>query len=388
MEVKQIYQLMNEVTKEVLGMDDVVQEDLSNIVEVGTQIFDANKVDHYVRSLVDHIGRVIFVDRKYTGNAPSVLMDGWTYGSVLEKIKTTKLPDAEVNEDWELQDGHSYDPHVFHKPSVAAKFFNKKVTFEITMSYTEMQVRESFSSVTQLNGFISMIRTSVENSMTVKLDALIGRTIVNFMGETIANEYTTLTDFDKTSGIRAVNLLYLYNQKYSKTLTPAAAVTDPEFIRFAAYTMGLYQDRLSRYSTLFNTEGNDRFTPQESLHTILLSEFRRAADVYLQSGVYHEEYTKLVNSEVVPFWQGTGDDYDFAHTSFINIKLASDNTKELELGGIIGVMFDRNALGVACMDRRIRSEYNPKGEFMNEFYKMDAEYFNDMGENGVVFFVA
>ena len=65
MEVKQIYTLMNSVTNEVLGKSDIVKEDLSNVVDVGTEIFGSSSVDNYVKSLVNHIGKVIFVNQAY-----------------------------------------------------------------------------------------------------------------------------------------------------------------------------------------------------------------------------------------------------------------------------------------------------------------------------------
>ena len=188
MEVKQIYAIMNTVTEEILGDSVVVNEDLSNIVDVGTAIFNASAIDNYVKSLVNHIGRVIFVNRPYSGNVPSVLMDGWEYGSVLEKI-SAELPEATENESWDLTDGESYDPNIFYKPSVSAKFFNKRVTFEIPMSFTERQVKESFSNAEQLNGFLSMLYNAVDKSMTVKVDALVMRTINNMIGETAVADF-------------------------------------------------------------------------------------------------------------------------------------------------------------------------------------------------------
>ena len=105
MDVKQIYQIANAVTGEVLGKTDLVNEDLTNIVDVGTELFNANAVDNYVKSLVNHIGKVVFVNRPYSGKVPRVLMDGWEFGSVLEKISVS-LPSATENESWELQDGN------------------------------------------------------------------------------------------------------------------------------------------------------------------------------------------------------------------------------------------------------------------------------------------
>ena len=384
MKVNQIYELMNSVTKEVLGEETVVNEDLSNVVDIGTALFNASAIDAYVKSLVNHIGKVIFVNRPYSGSVPSVLMDGWEFGSVLEKI-SADIPEATENESWELENGASYEQDIFYKPSVTAKFFNSKVTFEVPMSFTEKQVKQSFSSAEQLNGFLSMLYNAVDKSMTIKVDSLVMRTINNMIAETIYADYKGVATTTK-SGVRAVNLLKLYNDKFSKTLTAEDAVTDPEFVRFASYTLGLYSDRLSKISTLFNVEGKERYTSADYLHVVLLSDFAKAADTYLQSDTYHNEFTKLPNAETVPYWQASGTEYDFDSVSKIDVKTASGNT--VSQTGILGVMFDRDALGVTNLDRRVTTHYNAKAEFYSNWYKFDAGYFNDLSENFVVFFVA
>lgn len=396
MEVKQIHTLMNTVAGEVLGETDLVKEDLSNVVDIGTQIFNADAVDRYVKSLVNHIGKVIFVDRPYSGNVPSVFMDSWEFGSVLEKIQA-ELPTATVNDSWELTDGETYAQDVFHKPEVSAKFYNSKVTFEVDMSFTERQVKQSFSNAAQLNGFLSMLHSNVDKAMTIRTDALIMQTINSMIAETIIADYgtktgtgknatITLSPFGASSGIKAVNLLYLYNQKFGKSLTAVQAVTDAEFIRYAAMQMQLYIDRISKISTLFNAGGKARFTSADMLHAVMLSDFKAAAGSYLQSNTFHDTYTALPNAETVPYWQGSGKDYSFTSVSSINVKTASG--VDVALSGVLGIVFDRDALGVTCLDRRVSTAYNAKGEFFNNFYKFDAGYFNDTNENFVVFFVA
>lgn len=394
MEVKQIYTLMNSVSSEVLGRTDIVQEDLTGIVDMGTEVFNANAVDNYVKSLVNHIGKVVFVNRPYSGKVPSVLMDSWEFGSVLEKI-SADIPEAHENKSWELTDGTEYSQDVFHKPKVSAKFFNSRVTFEVPVSITERQVKESFSNATQLNGFISMIHAAVEKSMTIKADALIMRTINNMIAETLNADGEKFTpeggstvDYSTASTVRCVNLLKLYNDsvKPATALTAANAITDPEFIRFASYTMGLYADRMQSISTLFNVGRKERFTPKDMLHVVLLSDFAKAAQTYLYSDTYNKEQVLLPNAETVPYWQGSGTGYAFADNSNINVN--SSSGANVNVSGVVGVMFDRDALGVSNLDRRVTTNYNAKAEFFNNYYKFDCGYFNDTNENFVVFFVA
>ena len=395
MEVKQIYELINSVSGEVLGKTDIVAEDLTGIVDLGTEVFNQNAVDNYVKSLVNHIGKVIFVNRPYAGKVPSVLMDAWEFGSVLEKI-SADVPMAEENDTWNLQDGKEYKQDVFHKPVISAKFFNSKVTFEVPVSITERQVKESFSNAAQLNGFISMIYAAVEKSMTIKADALIMRTINNMIAETVLADAVafggtrgdlTSANLSSASTARCVNLLKLYNDKtgVAEPLTAAKAITDPDFIRFASYVMGTYADRLQSISTVFNVGGKERFTPKDMLHVVLLSDFAKAAQTYLYSDTFNRGDVLLPIAETVPFWQGSGKNYDFASTGLITIKESTG--KSVEISGVLGVMFDRDALGVCNLDRRVTTNYNAKAEFFNNYYKFDAGYFNDTHENFVVFFI-
>lgn len=387
MEVKQIHTLINQITDEVLGRDQIITEDLSNVVDVGNAIFNADKVDNYVKSLVNHIGRIVFVDRVYNGSAPSVLMDSWEFGSVLEKV-SCDLPKATVDQSWALENGKSYDPNIFYKPSVSVKFYNSKTTFEINLSFTEMQIKESFSNAEQLNGFLTMLYNSVEKSMTIKLDALIMRTINNMIGETIHHEIPDSANYSTTSTIKAVNLLKLYNDSHETTITADKCLDNPDFIRYATYIISVYSERITKISTLFNIGGKERFTPKDVLRCVLLSDFKKASEVFLKSDLYNEQYATLPESDSVPYWQGSGRNYAFSDITKINIDLASDNKTYVNISGILGVMFDRDALGVSNLNRRVTTNYNPKAEFYTNFYKFDAGYFNDMNENFVVFFVA
>lgn len=379
MKVTQLKEIVNSATSEVLGKTDVVNDDLSNLVDVGNEIFDTDNVDNYVKKLIDRIGQVIFVNRLYAGGVPSVLMDSWEYGSVVEKI-SADMPEADENDSWNLQNGQTYSQDTFYQPKVSAKFFNSKVTFDVKLSFTTEQVKESFSNVNELNGFISMLETGVKNSMTVKLDGLIMRTINNMTGQIL----------NSANGLQKVNLLTEYNTASGQTLTANKALMDKDFLKFASLTIKKYQARITKMSTLFNAGGKARFTTTDNLHTVLLSDFADSAEVYLLSDTYHNDTVSLPNHETVPYWQGSGKSYAFNDISKIDVKIDAGNKtpKQVTQTGILGVMFDTNALGVSNLNQRTTTSYNARAEFYTNYYKMDAGYFNDLNENFVVFYIA
>lgn len=377
MQVTQIKDLVNNTLKQIDGESALLNDDLTNTVDIGNEIFNKDNVDNYVHKLIDRIGQTVFNNRQYQGSAPSVLMTAWEFGSVLEKIDS-ELPDSEENDSWNLKDGQSYDPNIFYQPKVSAKFFNSRVTFDIPMSFTQRQVKDSFNSATELNGFLSMLNTNVSNAMTINIDNLIMKTMNNMTGSIL----------NGTNSMQKVNLLALYNQQSGKSLKAANALIDPDFIKFTNLFINTTRSRLTKISTLFNAGGKKRFTPVTEQHLVLLADLANASKVYLESNTYHDNNVQLDGYETVPYWQGTGKDYGFDSTSAIDVTVKTGNSQtEVKQSGILGVLFDTQALGVACSNQRVTTNYNPKAEFYTNFNKYDASYFNDLNENYIVFYI-
>lgn len=393
---KQIYETLHELVDQTLGRTDVLKTDLTNIADVGREIFDTQNVYAYVNKLIAHIGKVVVTNRTYGSTAPSVMMDGWEFGSVLEKIDIG-LPYSVQSEVYQLKDGASYDPNVFHAPKIRAKFFQDGAVYDHEMSYPTDQVQKSFSNAIQMGAFLAGIENSIRKAKTIDYDNLIMGTINYSTGLTIASAFPdkvgASANFSDVTHVKAVNLLKLYNDKFGANLTPANCLDNTEFEKFATKTIGMYIDRLKRPSVLFNESADKdfvKFTPEEYLHTILLSDFAKAADVYLQASTFHNELTKLPEYEVVPYWQGEGTNYDFSSTSNIHVNIKDDNDREIEvnISGVIGVMFDRDRLAVCNQRDVVDTNFNPKARFYNYFYHSYAQRFIDSNENCVVFFVA
>lgn len=377
MKVTQIKDLVNSSLKELNGSSVLLKEDLSNVVDVGTEIFDTDNVDNFVKKLIDRVGSTVFNTRVYQGSAPSVLMTSWEFGSVLEKVDS-ELPDVEENESWQLENGKDYSPNIFYQPKVSAKFFNSKVTFDIPISFTRMQVKSAFNSASELNGFLSMLMNSVQNAMTVHIDGLIMKTINNM----------TATVLNGKKGLQVVNLLDGYNANSTTKLTAENALQNADFIKYANLIINTYRDRISKLSTLFNQGQKSKFTPLANQHLVVLSDLASASKVYLESETLHDDNVKINNYDTVPYWQGSGTTYSFDDVSSIDVAIKDGkSTKEIKASGILGVLFDTNAVGVTCQNQRVTTNYNPRAEFFTNFTKFDAGYYNDLNENFIVFTV-
>ena len=123
----------------------------------------------------------------------------------------------------------------------------------------------------------------------------------------------------------------------------------------------------------------------KNLKIVLHSDFSANAKAYLYSSTFHEDYVKLPKADEVPYWQGSGDDYDVEETTAIDVKLPSDNSKTVAVDGILGVMFDEDCLGMLNFERYTTSDYNGKAEFTNYWHKQKVCAWLDTNENFVVF---
>ena len=385
MKVKQIATILNTVINpEQIGETAVVNEDLSNIVDVGKALTAAGtfgeNFDNFTKALIDQVGKVVFVDRVYTAQGPNLLRDSWEYGSVLQKVRCD-LPDADDNKTWSLADlanGSTVDPFVITKPTVKAKYFNSKTTFEVPITLAEEQVKEAFKSPSDMNRFMSMIENRVLMKRALCTEAMSKRTLNNLIAQKIHSKSNV------------VNLLKDYNTAYTKTLTAATCLSDPDFLKYCAKTIMMYKKYIAEASMLYNNDGYVTFTPEDRLEFTVLSEFSKDLQVYMYADTYNKEFVQLDGYSEVAYWQGSGTNNAFNEISKIDVKaLTADGTEfTVSQTGVVAVMYDRDAAAICNENERVTSIYNPKAEYWNYFYKYDCAYMNDTAENCIVFIIS
>lgn len=403
MKVEQIASILNDLNDAMVGSDTNFADDLSNIVDAGKSVLDYTGVnndnyENYIKKLIDRVGKVIFVDREYRSQAPNILKDSWEYGSILMKVRV-ELMDNQNNTTWQLADipngtGLSndqdsegnpiipsrLDPFVLNKPNAQAKFYNKRVAYEIPITIADYQLRSAFISASEMARFIAKIENRIRVKKTLDMDALIMATIRNLAGYKIATG-------------KAINLLPLYNATLpaASAITAADFWTNPDAIRYANKTISLYKKYMTAASTLFNESEYVTFTPEDRLKAVFLAEYVKDAEVYLYADTFHNEYDKLEGYNEVAYWQGTSTDGSLDSRSGIYGTFISDNEKKVTGGindGVIAALFDEEAAVVCCENDRTTSQRNGRGEYINYFYKYDCGVINDFQENCIIFYVS
>lgn len=387
MKVKQISSMLNTVFGEILGDTALVNEDMSNIVSVGQVITSSTQFgdnfDNYAGAIVDKVGRTVFADRVYRAKDLGIWRDSWEYGSVLEKIRVD-IGDYEDNCEWDLTvpgtTGLDYNENLqahieelfkFVPANAQAKYFNLKTTFKTVISITRKQLKSAFNGASEMARFIGMIENRIMSKMEIAKDQLQRRTLVNLIGTKVhAGTVVDLKDeFEAAGGATISNF--------------AAALKDPDFLKFAAKKITMDREFMTEPSKIYNEGNFYTHTPIEDSRLVVLADLDSGLKFNLYGDTYNEEFVKLDNYKTVPFWQGSGTAMALADRSKINIKTAGGDT--VETGGILGILFDRDAAMVCNEDPEVRSQYNADGNFTNFFYTYDCSYFNDFDENAIVY---
>lgn len=374
LQTKQVANLVNDATKNFLGGNVILNEDLTNVVDMGVAIQNADLYENVTNGLLLRIGYEIFVDRKYNTTLPSIYKNNVEYGQIIAKTRG-KLDKAYINQSWELVNGASYDDNQYVESTTETKLFAKRDAYEIRKSIPDEQLKGAFTSPEALIRYVSMLFTMVANSIEMKRELLVHATISNFIGLVNANG----------KNAQNIHLLTEYNALKGTTLTSANALYDKEFLQYATGRIKHIQSMMTRYSNMYSLEGADTFTPIDLQHLLLLDLFAQNTFTYLSSSTFHDEFVKLPYNETIPYWQGSGVDGALADLSKIDI--TTSNGDAVVVNNVIGVLFDHDALGMTEDKPSVQTHYVKSSEFTNYWFKEKVGYFNDTNENFVVFYL-
>ena len=380
MKINQIYSILNDINEQLWGHDALAVHDLSGLISLGTTIGNAAGYDQYLNVLVDRIGNTVIRRLDLELDFPSLYMDEFSFGAILQKITVDPIPGQSSN-DWTVGSG-GFTPSLLaiSKPSVSVKYFSGADTasFIVTVPFDLMD--SAFQSEAGVSNFFDAIISALQDSLTMSINNMSRTAVNNFIAEKIK----------ATNGV--INLLTEYNSLFTPTLTQAEAILSPAFLRFAAARIKQYVEYLAQPSELYNVGGKLRVTKRDNMHILANSEFAINSQVYLESDTYWKEMLSLPGYTSVPYWQGNhtaGGDNDFATNSTVNVIPSSEEGQlsptAVSQDGIIMVLADRQAIAVGLNKRRSATFTNPIDAYTNIKQEFTTQWINDTDENGIIF---
>ena len=376
-DVKQIYSILNDVANQTLGTGAIAVVDTQSFISLGDKVLKSDtNTENFLSKLTDRIAKTVYSVRNYTGINKNLMREPFDYGVIVQKIHV-EMPEAKENNAWKIGE-HGYTPTYAPviKPTVSQKLFNKLSTWEIDVTIPDFMLKTAFLNESSMATFIDAIFTAMNNAMVMCADNNANLIRANFIGNKIHSAKPT----------QAINLLKEYNTLTNANLTVASCMRDVDFLKWATMQISLWTKRMRVMSKLFNEDSNSKFTSGEYLVLDVLQDFASSTATFLQSDTYHKELVALPMYNEVPYWQGSGTSFAFADTSRISVKI--DGTTEVTQGGIIAVAYDYNAIGTTINEPRSTTERNNKDEYTNYYNKATIGCFNDLGENGIVFYIA
>lgn len=370
MAVKQIYDIVNSVNSQTMGVKDLTVVDEQGLISLGQTVLTTNGLaDTWLNSLAQRIGKTIISFREYKSKYSDMVLDSMQWGNIVQKIKVS-MPLATEDESYSLVNGKSVDMYKVANPKVTQSFFTTETPYQFYVTVKRTQLEEAFTSEGAMNGFIGAIYGEVQNAIELSLEGLARNCINNFIAERFA------------SGKSYFNLLKMYNDETNKALTVNTCLHDKEFLAYCVSRINLISKYMENMTQIYNDGTQKRHTPKSLQHLRVLEDFESRLETVVQYQAFRDGYVKLNNYHTTSFWQS------IKKPDAIHITTASKGTS-LTQSGIMAVLYDRDALGLYKKDSwNSTTPFNSAGGYYNTYYHHKELYFNDLSENFVVFYLA
>lgn len=379
MKVEDASVLINNAAKNFSGLEETVAQDLSNITDFGRKLGDMNPwgVDAFFGKMADQFNTIKFWALPYVSFAPSVYVESERFGAIRAMYRTPYL-ESEASPVYNLQQGLSYDQYVVNKQNVEVRMWSDRFSSKVkTITLPHEQIESAFRNAEEMMSFIGMLEMARDNSHRRAWDELIMSLFQAVIGMAV-----------NSGGMQDIKLLTEYNTISGASLTSANALYNEGFIRYAIYRMGVIRDQMALVTGMFNTSNYMAATAPERQRTVLLTDFARAAGVYLHDAPnqFNTGNLTIPKADIVPAWQGMGTTGAYADRAAINATLViSGNEVEASANNILGVVYDEWALGVSAHRHEVTTAWNALGHYTNYFDQMFGGFFVSPDENVVVF---
>ena len=378
MQTQQIYNLVNSVNQQSEGKIDITVTDTASLVSLGDAVLSGNNTEPFLNSLCQLIYRDIIEGRAYKSPLRSLMKGSAQWGAIVRKI-SVDMPELVEEKAVPLADGPGLDQYQIKLPKAHQHLYVSRTPYSAFVTIQRAWLKEAFRNEEGMEQFIAMIFLKIQNRLELSIENLTKMAVANYIG--LAKESQTF------------NLVTLYNAEVSEDMAVASglqALHNPAFMRWAVGFIKEVMSNIASMSTLYNYDGEERFTPYRDQHLMMLSRFKTQLETTALYGAFNEEYINIVKKEIVPHWQGSGTEaMKFDKQSAINVKVrtpGSDTTTQAQVANVVAVLFDDEAVGAYRQINEVATTpLNARGLYTNTWFHEQQMWFNATDENLVVF---
>lgn len=380
----QVMSILNSAYTQATGSAELTTLNLQNFVDTGNASDVIGSTESFTKALINVIIKNWFADTSYRSeyNDP-FFEDQERFGGIMQFISVT-VPEVKQSRAWTdyVSGTTTVGQYTVYLPVVESQLYGHSVSWSLPITITDNQFNTAFHSAEELAGFVSYIWLCVDNALLQHIEDCSAMNRNNFIAEKL--KYAASAE---AKGVHAVNLVEGFAKKTgTSSMTVDQFRTNKDALIYASQQLMLYKDYLQKQTTIFNTAGKVRFTPEDRLVVEVLSDFENDITANAQSSTYHDEMIALPLHRSIPSWQNFSGT-DFATLSAINVNTASDGTAE-EQSGIVGLIVDKWAIVHTFIDTYLASQRFDIDRVTCYEYQYTDRYINNLTMNGVVFYLA
>ena len=372
---EQVSTVLTSIVQQATGQAVNTPTDTGSFVSVAQVALRADR-DSVMQAISNILARTIFSIRPYTAKMAGLEMDTFRWGAMMRKLS---IADTDWEDDpayeWPIfydagqtppdGEGQSIDRWVIKKPNILQTNFYGQSVYSDHMTITEDQLETAFTGPEQLGSFLSLLMTNLSNRLEMSNEGLRRGLICNAIGAI----------YDENQSDRIIHLLTEYNTLTGLTLT-AQTVYDPAnfggFVKWVYSRVAQLTDLFTQNSVAFQTTITGkpilRHTPYEFQKVYLYSPFMRQMDARVLADTYHDNYLKYADVEAIPYWQSWDKmaQVDVTPSYVDNTGTLVTPGSNVQVENVLGVIFDRDAMGMSILDRRVLSTpVNESGLYRN-----------------------
>lgn len=376
--------ILNQIVTQATGKAVITPTNTSEFTTVAQTGLLAG-YDNLMGAISQVLSRTVISTRPYSRKFQGLEADNIRYGNHVRKINY-------IDRDWEdgsrlpLTTGVPVDDQSPTIDEVLQTNFYGQNDYEIPWTLFSNQIDVAFQNADELGAFISGKLQNISDMTEQKHEAMARMTIVNLIAGVI----------NTGSPYQLVHLVTEYNT-YSG-YSPAKTLTDirGDAAEYAKFTKWVY-GRVAQISSMItersiiyhqNVTGKEisRHTPYNKQNVYLLSSERFQMEASVLADVYHDNYLRMADTDILNFWQSiTSPDTISVTPTFMLNTGALDDSTAVSQTNVFGVIADVEAAGYTiCNQRTTSAAYNGKGEFQNFWLKFTDRYWNDFTENAIV----